>query len=171
MGEGMYRTMYPTGCTVPKFYGLPKIHKTSTSLRSFVSSRGSVTYGVAKVLAKVLKPLVDKLPNHIQSTMDFVNRVREVTLLPRECLNSYNVSALFTSVPINLALNIIKDVLEHADKLWDRSVFSVQNIIELLGSVCTIHTSLSKINSMNRLRSSHGVTSQPYSCHPVRGAF
>ena len=23
IGEGMYRTMYPTGCTAPKFYGLP----------------------------------------------------------------------------------------------------------------------------------------------------
>ena len=30
MGEGMYRSMYPTSCTVPKFYGLPKIHKTGS---------------------------------------------------------------------------------------------------------------------------------------------
>ena len=27
--EGMYKTMYPTSCT-SKFYGLPKIHETST---------------------------------------------------------------------------------------------------------------------------------------------
>ena len=32
MGEGMYRTMYPTGCIAPRFYGLPKIHKTHTPL-------------------------------------------------------------------------------------------------------------------------------------------
>ena len=62
MGEGMYKTMYPTGCTAQKCYGLTKIHKTGTPLRSIVSSRGSVTYGVAKVIAKVLKPLVGKLP-------------------------------------------------------------------------------------------------------------
>ena len=30
MDEGMYRTMYPTSCTAPRFYGLPKIHKTGT---------------------------------------------------------------------------------------------------------------------------------------------
>ena len=30
MEEGMYRTMYPTSCTAPKFYGLPNIHKTGT---------------------------------------------------------------------------------------------------------------------------------------------
>ena len=26
--DGMYKSMYPTGCVPPKFYGLPKIHKT-----------------------------------------------------------------------------------------------------------------------------------------------
>ena len=54
--EGMYKAMYPTGCIPPKFYGLPKIHKTGNTLRPIVSSRGLVTYGVAKVLSKVLNP-------------------------------------------------------------------------------------------------------------------
>ena len=31
MGDGMYRNMYPTGCTAPKLYGLPKIYKIGTS--------------------------------------------------------------------------------------------------------------------------------------------
>ena len=88
MEEGMYRTMYPTGCTALKFYGLPKIHKTGTPLRPMVSSRGSITYEMAKVIAKILKPLVGKSPHHIQSTKDFVSKVREVALLPGECLSS-----------------------------------------------------------------------------------
>ena len=85
------------------------------------------------VLTRVLKPLVGKSLHHIQSTRDFVNRVKGVPLLPGECLCSYDVSALFTSVPIGPALNIIKDLLEKDDTLQDRSVLSVQNIIELLG--------------------------------------
>ena len=56
------KAMYPTGCSAPKFYGLPKIQKLDTSIRPIVSSRGSVTYGVAKVLTKILKPLVGKSP-------------------------------------------------------------------------------------------------------------
>ena len=117
----------------PRFYVLPKIHETGIPLRFIVSSRGSVTYGVAKVHAKALKPLVSKSPYHIQSTRDFVNRFREVTLLLGECLCSYDVTALFTSVPIDPALNIIKDLLEQDDILQDRTVLSVENIIELLG--------------------------------------
>ena len=71
--------------------------------------------------------------NHIQSTRDFVKRVKGVTLLPGGCFCSYDVSALFTLVPIDPALHIIKDLLEKDDTLWDRSILSVQNIIELLG--------------------------------------
>ena len=57
-----YKDMYPTACVPPKFYGLPKIHKLDTPLRPIVSSCGFVTYGVAKELAKILKPLVGKSP-------------------------------------------------------------------------------------------------------------
>ena len=55
------------------------------------------------------------------------------TLQPGECLTSYNVTSLFTSVPIDPALNIFKDLLEKGEKLNDRIVLSVQNIIEFLG--------------------------------------
>ena len=54
--------MYPMGCNAPKFYGLPKIHKLDTPLSPIMSSRGLVTYGVAKVFTKILKPLVGKFP-------------------------------------------------------------------------------------------------------------
>ena len=39
----------------------------------------------------------------------------------------------FTSVHIDPALNIIRDLLEMDEKLNDRTVLSVQNIMELLG--------------------------------------
>ena len=56
-----------------------------------------------------------------------------MTLQLGECLTSYNNSALFTSVPTDPALNIIRDLLERDEELQDRTVLSVQYIIELLG--------------------------------------
>ena len=82
LGINTYKSMYPTGCVQPKFYGLPKIHKPDTPLRPIVSSCGSVTYGVAKELAKILKPLVGKSPHHITSTQDFVEQARHFKLEP-----------------------------------------------------------------------------------------
>ena len=105
-----------------------------------VSSCGSVTYGVAKELAKILKPLVGKSPHHFNNTQDFVEQVKHLTLAPGECLSSYVVSALFTSVPVDPALNIIKDLLEKDHTLKERTVLAVSDIILQLEF------------SMNRLR-------------------
>ena len=124
--------MYPTGCVPPKFYGLPKIHKPDTPLRPIVSSCGSVTYGVAKELVKILKPLVGKSSHLITSTQDFVEQARQIKLEPGECLSSYDVSALFTSVPVDPALNIIKDLLDKDTTLKERTVMEVGDIILLL---------------------------------------
>ena len=118
--------------SLPKFYGLPKIHKPDTPLRPIVSSCGSVTYGVAKELAKILEPLVGKSPHHINSTQDFVEQTKHITLAQGECLSSYNVSSLFISVPVDPALNIIKDLLEKDHTLKDRTAVAVSDIILLL---------------------------------------
>ena len=113
----------------PKFYGLPKIHKPDTPLRPIVSSCGSVTYGLPKELAKILKSLEGKVPHHINSTQDFVEQVKHITLAPGECLSSYDVSALFTSVPIDPALKIIKDLLVKDPTLKDRTAIGIDDII------------------------------------------
>ena len=132
LDSNTYKSMCPTDCVSPRFYGLPKIHKPDTPLRPIVSSCGSVTYGVAKEFAKILKPLVGKCPHHINSTQDFVEQVKHITLAPGECLSFYDVSALFTSVPVDPALNIIKDLLEKDHTLKERTVLAVSDIILLL---------------------------------------
>ena len=124
--------MYPTGCVPPKFYGLPKIHKLDTSLRPIVSSCGSVNYGVAKECTKILKPLVGKSPHHINSTHDFVEKSKHITLTPGECLSSYDVSALFTSIPVDPALKVIMDLLEKDPTLKERIVLPMEDITLLL---------------------------------------
>ena len=80
-------------------------------------------------LPKSSKPLVSKSPHHITSTQDFVEQARQIKLEPGECLSSYDVSALFTSVPIDPALNIIKDLLDKDTTLKERTVMEVWDII------------------------------------------
>ena len=86
-----------------------------------MSSRGSVRYGVAKVLTRILKPLVGKSTTQIHSTQDFVKQAKKITFQPGECLSSYDVSALFTSVPVDPAMGIIKGLLEQDNTLKERT--------------------------------------------------
>ena len=60
-----------------------------------------------------------------QSTGDFVSKAKRFTLQMGECLTYYDVTSHFTSVPIDPALDIIKDLLEKDEKLNDRTVLSV----------------------------------------------
>ena len=107
------------------------------------------TYGVAKELAKILKPLVGKSPHHINSTQDFVEQTKHFKLEPGECLSSYDVSALFTSVPIDPALNIIKDLLKKDTTLKERTVNgSWGHYPPIWSSVSKTPTFLSKASSM-----------------------
>ena len=61
-----------------------------------------------------------------------MEQAKHITLAPRECLSSYDVSALFTSVPVDPALNIIKDLLVKDHTLKERTVMEVDDIILLL---------------------------------------
>ena len=71
MSETTYKNTYPTGAGIPKFYGLPKIHKAGVPLRPIVSSRGSVSYNTAKKLARILKPLAGRAIYSVHNTQDF----------------------------------------------------------------------------------------------------
>ena len=73
MDDATYRRLYSTGASPPKFYGLPKVHKSGMPLRPIVSSIGSVTYETSKELSRILKPLVGRSPHHVQNNQEFLN--------------------------------------------------------------------------------------------------
>ena len=87
---------------------------------------------MAKELAKILKPLAGKSPHHLNSTHDFVEQIKQLTLSPGECLSSYDVLPLFMSVPVDPALGVIEDLLEKGPTLKERTVLMVNDIILLL---------------------------------------
>ena len=130
--EAVYKKLYPTGARCPKFYGLPKIHKEGVPLRPIVSSIGAVTYYTSKELSRIIKPLVGKSPYHIQNSKDFIQQIQGIQLQPNQCMVSFDVKALFTSVPIQPAITIIKKLLEEDQSLQQRTTMSVNNITCLL---------------------------------------
>ena len=132
MNDNLYKKLYPTGASSPKFYGLPKVHKDGNPLRPIVSSVGSVSYQTAKGLSRILKPLVGKTEHHVKNAKDFIDSIQDIRLKPDECLVSHDVEALFTSVPIQAALNITKKKFEEDREPHLRTSMSVQHISWLL---------------------------------------
>ena len=70
----------------------------SVAFLKSIERRDSVTYGVAKELAGMLKPFIGKSPHHIQDTQNFIESIQEIILQTGECITAYDVSALFTLI-------------------------------------------------------------------------
>ena len=115
----------------PKYYGLPKIHKAGTPLRPIISSTGTATYNTAKELARILKPFVGS-NHHVQNTRDFLEQIKDVRLRDGDCIISYDVTSLFTSVPIKPVLEIIQQRLTKHQDLHKRTSMTIKQIISQL---------------------------------------
>ena len=132
MDDTLYKRLYPTGAGSPKFYGLPKIHKEGIPLRPIVSSIGAVSYETSKELAKILKPLMGRYIYHVHNTQDFIQQMKDIKLQEDQCMMSFDVKALFTSVRIQPAISTIKKLLEEDPELHKITSLSVKNITSLL---------------------------------------
>jgi hypothetical protein len=102
-------------------------------VRPIVSFIDTISYHVATYLAKILTPLVGKTKHHMKNSKEFVKEAWEMKIGPDEELRLYDVSALFTSVPVDKALEVVRDKLEEDLTLSDRTPLAPDDIVKLLG--------------------------------------
>lgn len=95
----------------PKIYGLPKIHKEGAPLRPVVSQISSPTYDLAKYMAKKLSPLIGRTTSFVRDSSHFVEIIKDLRVEDTEVLVSFDVESLFTNVPVEECLSVIKDLL------------------------------------------------------------
>ena len=104
-------------CSVPqppKLYGLPKLHKPNIPMRPIVSFCGSPTYQLSKYLTNVLKPLTDESRHKLQSTENFIDAIKTIQIPDDHKLVSFDVKSLFTSIPLQLALDCTENAIKNS---------------------------------------------------------
>ena len=70
--------------------------------------------------------------HHLKNTQHFIQKIQQVTLEPGEVISSYDVKALFTSVPVDPAINIVKQRLTQDLSLPQRTQMSIPQTVTLL---------------------------------------
>ena len=104
-------------CSVPqppKLYGLPKLHKPNIPMRPIVSFCGSPTYQLSKYLTNVLKPLTEESRHKLQSTENFIDAIKTIQIPDDHKLVSFDVKSLFTSIPLQLALDCTENAIKNS---------------------------------------------------------
>lgn len=93
----------------PRIYGLPKVHKQGTPLRPIVSCIQSPLYELEKYLGEILKNIVGKTEANIKDSWEFIKYIKNKSIPDNHSIISLDVISLYTNIPIQLALSVIKN--------------------------------------------------------------
>ena len=123
------------GCSKPAlFYGLPnsQIHKENVPLHPIVSHTGHALYNTAKYLSRLLSPFAKIMRSHAEKSSHLAEILKNTSIEEDEVLVSFDVKSLFTSVPVQPAIECVRKILL-ADQSWSlQSPISVPVVIKLL---------------------------------------
>ena len=111
-----YKKLYPSASHPGLFFATGKVHKLDGKkqdvdllpLRPVISNIGTATYEVSKYVSDLISPLA-KGKYTIESTKDFINKLKCKSIKPGYQMVSFDVTNLFTNIPLNFTINIILD--------------------------------------------------------------
>ena len=107
--ETEYDKLYPSGSAPARIYGTPKMHKFSSSdsfckRRPIVSSIGTFNYNLPCFLCDLFL-LLGSNDYSCKDTFSFVSQIKNANL-SRRFLVSYDVTSLFTNIPLQETIDI-----------------------------------------------------------------
>ena len=88
-------------------------------MRPIVSFCRSPTYQLSKYLTNVLRPLTDESSHKLQSTENFIDAIKTIQIPDDHKLVSFDVKSLFTSIPLQLALDCTKNAIKNSVDIMD----------------------------------------------------
>lgn len=112
ISEGTYKSLLCISGSLPRAYGLPKIHKDGVPFRIIVSSVDSPLYSLSTFLHKILFNSLPTIERSVKNSYQLVDRLSNVRIDNNYQLISLDVISLFTNIPIEEALICI-------DNRWD----------------------------------------------------
>ena len=116
--------VYEKGSRLAHLYGLSKTHKSKLSMRPILSAVGTYNYKLARWLDIALKPLsVNK--STISDPLKFAEKIRQTNITADDILVSYDVSSLFTNVPVDETIQLL------ADKAFKNNWFNEKNKLNI----------------------------------------
>ena len=145
--------------SIPKLYGLPKTHKEGNKMRPIVSNVGAPCSRLAKHLAAQAEKFKPPDGFSIKNSKEFVEKLKTVEIQEDEEMVSFDVEALFPSVPTTEALNEINNWVDsqqisdkEAEKFFELTKICLnQSYLQWRGKIFKQSTGLSMGNSLSPL--------------------
>ncbi|XP_069831781.1 uncharacterized protein [Dendropsophus ebraccatus] len=130
--------LIPESPRVPKWYLLPKIHKSLSRPpgRPIVSAVGSVTEGLSQYLDWALRPILKCFTSYLKDTNDFLLTIRDFQWCPAYSLASVDVESLYTRIPHDAGVEAIHHILTGMGKSSEFKLFIKEALLFVLQNNC-----------------------------------
>ncbi|KAL5246892.1 hypothetical protein ACHWQZ_G018935 [Mnemiopsis leidyi] len=110
-----YRQLYPNGSRIGLLYGNPKVHKQGCPIRPICSAVGTATYDLSKYLAEIICPAAtNSYGTDCRDSFQFLEQLQNYDL-NNYFMACFDVSSLFTNVPLDETIGITLDRLYRSD--------------------------------------------------------
>ena len=110
---------------------MPKLHKDGIPMRPIVSCIQSPLNKLSKYLKDILTNIVHKSSSYIKDSWQFKEKIKNIILPNNYIIISLDVISLYTNVPIELALSIIRKKWNEIKKFTDIPLDEFLTAIEL----------------------------------------
>ena len=96
---------------LPRFYGIPKIHKQPTKMRPIIPCHSTVQGPAAKLLSKILKPIVQSRPYVLESSKELTMALDKLVIPEgkRVFIVTGDVTAFYTNINVAHARDIVAE--------------------------------------------------------------
>jgi len=97
---------------IPLFYGIPKVHKSPTTLRPVVSTVSSLLSIFSTWLDYQMKKLLPLIKSYLKNSKEVIEDLKNIDIPPNALLFSADATAMYTNIDSNIGLASISELLQ-----------------------------------------------------------
>ena len=133
-------------------------------MHPIVSAYGTATYNTTKFIINILQNYCGKTSSFVKDNTDFTNKFKNLSINPEEeALVLFYVSALFTSIPVPVALQAINSNISSWINITNFCKIPTEKFIKLLEFTMSNASSASIRNCINTYRVKPWINLSPLS--------
>lgn len=130
----------PNTLQLPKFYGLPKIHKTGTPMRPITSTKGAPGHHISKTFNLLVNEVFPVTDWHIRDSYHFAKYMKGIEINENDRLVSFDVVSMFSSIPYELVAQILMSRAELFEERFNINQEKLDEIIKYCLKDCMFFT-------------------------------